>query len=78
MENTAAASVDETIELSNMLSYILKSVIYHTNVPRVTAVSITPKVDKTSPSFKIGFTEFQLVSRPPENNIKFSETIPIN
>src|SRR5690606_756385 len=78
IENTAAASVEETIEPNNMLSYMVKSVTNQTKVPSERAVNKTPKVDKAMPSFKIGFTEVQFVSNPPENNMKLSETMPIN
>src|SRR5690606_21226415 len=78
IENTAAASVEETIEPSNMLSYMVKSVISQTKVPKESAVNTTPKVESDTPFHKIGFTDFQLVSSPPEKRIKFNETIPIN
>ena len=78
MENTAAASVEETMEPSNILSYMVKSVINQTKVPKDRAVNKTPKVERTKPSFIMGLTASQLVSRPPENNMKFRDTIPIN
>src|SRR5690606_22763207 len=78
IENTAAASVEETMEPSSILSKMVKSVTNQTKVPSETAVSKTPNVDKTIPSLKMGFTEVQLVSNPPENKIKLRETIPMN
>src|SRR5690554_7432213 len=57
---------------------MVKSVNQNTNRPSVTAVKSTPRVDKISPSLTVGFTVFQLVSSPPENKIKFNDTIPMN
>ena len=57
---------------------MVKSVNNHTNVPNDKAVSKTPAVDNAIPSLSMGFTELQLVSKPPENKIKLRETMPIN
>ncbi len=55
---------------------MVKSVTYHTKVPRDKAVNNTPKVDKTSPSRRIGFTAVQLVSSPPEKQNKVERYYP--
>lgn len=47
-------------------------------VPSVTAVRRTPRVERTIPCPNTGLTDFQLVSRPPENKIKLSAIIPMN
>ena len=57
---------------------MLKSVMSHTKVPRDRAVNRTPRVEREIPCQRTGFTDFQLVSSPPENRMKFSETIPMN
>ena len=57
---------------------MVKSVMNHTKVPSERAVNNTPSVDSTIPSLRMGFTDFQLVSKPPENRMKLSDTIPMN
>ena len=78
IENTAAASVEDTMEPNSKLSKIVKSVTAQTKAPNENAVNKTPTVESTKPSFRIGFTAVQLVSKPPENKIKLRDTIPIN
>ena len=56
---------------------MLKSVMSQTKVPSDKAVNNTPKVEREIPCHNTGFTDFQLVSSPPENRIKFRDTIPM-
>src|SRR5690554_5112345 len=78
MENTAAASVEDTIEPSRRASNMVKSVMAQTKTPNDTAVKKTPRVEREIPCHRIGFTDFQFVSKPPENKMKFKATIPMN
>src|SRR5690606_36823511 len=78
IEKTAAASVEDTMAPSKSPSYMVKSVMSHTKVPRERAVNKTPMVDRGIPCHRMGSLDFHLVSNPPENRRKFRETIPMN
>src|SRR5687768_3402635 len=76
IENTAAASVEETIDPNNKPSSSVKSDIRLTNIPTARAVISTLSVDKEIPRHKIGFILSHLVSKPPEKIIKANEMAP--
>lgn len=78
MANTAAASVEETMEPINRDSMKVKSVIQLMKNPKAMAVIKTPRVESKIPLPKIGFTSSHLVSNPPENMIKTSAILPMN
>jgi hypothetical protein len=76
--NTAAASVDETIEPRSIPSRNENLRIYTAKYPIITAVTNTPTVDSKIPCQTIGLVSFQLVSNPPEKIIKIRATIPMD
>lgn len=78
MENTAATSVEETMEPINRDSMKEKPVIQLMKNPKARAVIKTPIVESTIPLPTIGFTSLHLVSSPPENMMKTRAMLPMN
>jgi hypothetical protein len=78
MENTAAASVEETIAPMSIPSFQEIFKMYAENVPKETAVINTPMVAMEIPVFKTGLILSIFVSRPPEKRMKASATAPRN
>ena len=77
MANTAAASVDETIEPTSRPVRRSNPSARHINTPTRPAVTTTPRVDRRMPRPSTGRTAPQWVSRPPANRINASATVPI-
>src|SRR4051812_12562390 len=78
IENTAAASVEETTDPSSKLTKNGSWKTKCTNKPTANVVIRTPMVERLKEDNKTGSTFFHLVSRPPENSINTSEIIPID
>jgi hypothetical protein len=76
IENTAAASVDDTIAPRRSPSRRLISRSQDANNPTETAVINIPTVDSARPLRRTGFTLCHLVSRPPEKRMNVRAIIP--
>lgn len=74
--NTAAASVEETIEPSSRPVSGEKPSTSTANPPTRMALSTTPRLARTRPGTSTGRICLQSVSRPPENRMKTSATTP--
>jgi hypothetical protein len=77
MENTAAASVEETIDPKSKPSSNGTANTRLANHPTVTAVTNTPRVDRLNPAQRIVRVLPQSVSNPPEKRINTSATTPM-
>jgi len=78
MLNTAAASVEETMEPSSIPSKRENFRIWTAKNPVMIAVIKTPAVERMTPGKIIDLVSFQLVSRPPEKIIKMRATMPMD
>jgi hypothetical protein len=78
IENTAAASVEDTMAPSNSPSFRDIFRKYEEKIPTTAAVINTPMVDNDIPLFSTGFTLSHFVSSPPEKSINVSATTPRN
>jgi len=76
--NTAAASVEETMEPISRDSMREKPVIQLMNSPTPTVVIRTPAVERAIPLQSMDFTSPHLVSSPPEKRMKTRAMIPMN
>jgi hypothetical protein len=76
--NTAAASVEETIDPISMASKKENLKMRMTNNPVRRAVIKTPAVDSAAPGLIMGLISFHLVLKPPANIIKTRATRPVD
>ena len=84
IEKTEAESVEAMVEANNMevskptpAAGIVMPSTHQTNTPVIRAVKKTPMVASTTPCAYTGLISEMRVSKPPENRMMHSATVPI-